>query len=52
MDKGQALDIARKYKSMVAEHLPLKALYLYGSYTMEVRQESKLPDRAYFADRG
>ena len=33
MDKGQALDIARKYKSMVAEHLPLKALYLYGSYS-------------------
>ena len=28
MDKGQALDIARKYKAMVAEHLPLKALYL------------------------
>ena len=33
MDKGQALDIAREYKSMVAEHLPLKALYLYGSYS-------------------
>ena len=33
MDKRQALDIARKYKSMVAEHLPLKALYLYGSYS-------------------
>ena len=33
MDKGQALDIARKYKAMVAEHLPLKALYLYGSYS-------------------
>ena len=33
VDKGQALDIARKYKSMVAEHLPLKALYLYGSYS-------------------
>ena len=33
MDKGQALDIAKKYKAMVAEHLPLKALYLYGSYS-------------------
>ena len=33
MDKGQALDIVRKYKSMVAEHLPLKALYLYVSYS-------------------
>lgn len=33
MDKGQAIEIAKKYKSMVAEHLPLKALYLYGSYS-------------------
>lgn len=33
MDKGQAIEIARTYKSMVAEHLPLKALYLYGSYS-------------------
>ena len=33
MDKGQAIEIARKYKSMVAEYLPLKALYLYGSYS-------------------
>ena len=33
MDKRQAIEIARKYKAMVAEHLPLKALYLYGSYS-------------------
>lgn len=33
MDKNQAIEIARKYKSMVAEHLPLKALYLFGSYS-------------------
>ena len=35
MDKGQALDIARKYKAMVAEHLPLKALYLLVSKRSE-----------------
>lgn len=33
MDKMQAIEIAREYKSMVAEHLPLKALYLFGSYS-------------------
>lgn len=33
MDKGQAIELAKKYKAMVAERLPLKALYLYGSYS-------------------
>lgn len=33
MDKGQAIELAKKYKAVVAERLPLKALYLYGSYS-------------------
>lgn len=33
MDKRQAIELAKKYKAMVAERLPLKALYLYGSYS-------------------
>ncbi len=33
MDKEQAIKLARRYKSAVAERLPLKALYLYGSYS-------------------
>ena len=33
MEKGQAIELAKKYKAMVAERLPLKALYLYGSYS-------------------
>lgn len=33
MDKEQAIELAKKYKAMVAERLPLKALYLYGSYS-------------------
>ena len=33
MDKEQAINLARKYKEMVAEKLLLKALYLYGSYS-------------------
>ena len=32
MDKEQAIALAKRYKEMVAEKLPLKALYLYGSY--------------------
>ncbi|HIT15517.1 MAG TPA: nucleotidyltransferase domain-containing protein [Candidatus Avimuribaculum pullicola] len=33
MDKEKAIEIAQKYKALVAKHLPLKALYLYGSYS-------------------
>lgn len=33
MDKEQALKLAKRYKEMVAEKLPLKAMYLYGSYS-------------------
>lgn len=33
MDKEKALKLAKKYKEMVAEKLPLKAVYLYGSYS-------------------
>lgn len=33
MDKEQAIALAKKYKEMVATLLPLKALYLYGSYS-------------------
>lgn len=33
MDKEQAINLAKRYTEMVAEKLPLKALYLYGSYS-------------------
>ena len=33
MSQEEAIAIAKKYKEMVAEKLPLKALYLYGSYS-------------------
>lgn len=33
MDKEQAIALAKRYKEIVAEKLPLKALYLYGSYS-------------------
>lgn len=30
MDKEQAIELAQRYKAIVAERLPLKSLYLYG----------------------
>ncbi len=33
MDKEQAIKLAQRYKAVVAENLPLKALYLYGSFS-------------------
>lgn len=33
MDKKQAIEVAKEYKAKIAEHLPLKALYLFGSYS-------------------
>lgn len=33
MDKEQAIELAKLYKAAVAERLPLKALYLYGSFS-------------------
>lgn len=33
MDKEQAIGLARQYKKAVAERLPLKAMYLYGSFS-------------------
>ena len=39
MDKKQAIEYAKKYKALVAEKLPLKALYLYGSYSKGTYRE-------------
>ncbi|MCF0212739.1 MAG: nucleotidyltransferase domain-containing protein [Bacteroidales bacterium] len=33
MDQEQAIELARQYKALVAEHLPLRAMFLYGSYS-------------------
>jgi len=33
MDKEQAIKLAQRYKAAVEERLPLKALYLYGSFS-------------------
>ena len=39
MDKIDAINIAKQYKNAVAEKLPVKALYLYGSYSKGMQHE-------------
>lgn len=51
MDKEQAIALAKKYKEMVAEKLPLKALYLYGSYSKGNYNENSDIDIAVVVDR-
>lgn len=33
MDKEQAIILAKQYKHLLLEFLPIRALYLYGSYS-------------------
>ncbi len=59
MDKGQVIELARRYKSIVKDFLPLKDLYLYGSYSKgNFNEDSDIDiavvvdnlDNDYFAD--
>ena len=50
MDKEQAIILAKKYKEAVAEKLPLKALYLYGSYSKGTYTEDSDIDIAVVVD--
>lgn len=51
MDKEQALKLAKKYKDIVAERLPLKAVYLYGSYSKGNYTEESDIDIAVVVDK-
>lgn len=51
IDEEKAIEIAQKYKAMVAKHLPLKALYLYGSYSKGNYAEDSDIDIAVVVDR-
>ena len=59
MDQKQAILLARQYKELLSSWLPLKALYLYGSYSKgNYRTDSDIDiavvveqmDDNYFAD--
>lgn len=47
----KAIEIAKEYKDLVAEHLPLKALYLYGSYSKGNYTEDSDIDIAVLVER-
>lgn len=51
MDKEQALKLAKRYKEIVAEKLPLKAVYLYGSYSKGNYTEDSDIDIAVVVDK-
>lgn len=51
MDKKQAINIARKYKELVVEKLPVKAIYLYGSYSKGNYREDSDIDIAVVVDQ-
>ena len=59
MDKQQALELAKHYKTIVERQLPVKALYLFGSYSkgshtpdsdIDIAVVVDSLDRDYFAD--
>ena len=51
MDKERVVKIAQRYKAAVAEHFPIKALYLYGSYSKGNATEDSDIDIAVVVDR-
>lgn len=50
MDKEQAIILARRYKAAVAERLPLKAVYLYGSFSKGTQSADSDIDIAVIVD--
>ena len=51
MDKEHAIEIAKRYKKLVAEKLPVKALYIYGSYSKGTYNENSDIDIAVVVDK-
>ena len=51
MDKEQAIEIAKRYKKLVVEKLPVKALYIYGSYSKGTYNENSDIDIAVVVDK-
>lgn len=51
MDKNKAIELAREYKSVVEKQLPIKAVYLYGSYSKDTYNENSDIDIAVIVDK-
>ena len=50
MDKEQAIELARRYKRLIMDFLPVKALYIYGSYSKGTFHENSDIDIAVIVD--
>ena len=50
MDKKQAIELARRYKTAVSERLAIKALYLYGSFSKDTYTPDSDIDIAVIVD--
>ncbi len=51
MDKEQAIKLAQEYKKVLQEKMPVKALYLYGSYSKGNYTEESDIDIAVVVDK-
>lgn len=51
MDKAAAINIVKRYKEVVAQHLPVKELYLFGSYSKGGFTEESDIDVAVIIDK-
>ncbi|MGN1239175.1 MAG: nucleotidyltransferase family protein [Muribaculaceae bacterium] len=51
MDKEQAIKLAQRYKAALAEQLPIKAIYLYGSYSKGTNTATSDIDIAVILDK-
>ena len=51
MDKEQAIKLAQEYKKVLQEKMPVKALYLYGSYSKGNYAEESDIDIAVVVDK-
>ncbi len=51
MDKEQAINLAKRYKALLNDHISVKALYLYGSYSKGNFSDDSDIDIAVVVDR-
>lgn len=51
MDKEQAITLAKRYKEAISEKLPIKALYLYGSFSKGTYHKDSDIDIAVVVDK-
>lgn len=51
MDKRKAIELAKAYKKVVSEKIPLEAVYLYGSYSKGTNTVDSDIDIAIIVDK-